>query len=160
MSGPTPIPPDKQRLEMMRDLIAVLRDFSNEDFEGATALLEPYRGNPEKQAVLAGELIEVVSLLAETATEAGLPDELLDFLVDRVPAELRPSYQHGVDLIRAVNEGRSAERVDVINDAFIKAMLNIGTWLVQQIANKTGRTEAEIYETTSLMLAAAQEDGT
>jgi hypothetical protein len=156
MSGPTPRPPDKQRLEMMLDLIAVLRDFSNEDFERATALLVPYRGNPE----LAGELIEVVSLLAETATEVGLPDELLDFLVDGVPAELRPSYQHGVDLIRAVNEGRSAERVDVINDVFIKAMLNIGTWLVRQIANKTGRTEAEIYETTGQMLAAAQEDGT
>jgi hypothetical protein len=146
---------------MMRDLIAVLRDFSNEDYERTKEVLAPYRGDPEKELELTRELVEIVSSFAETAENAGLPaGEMLAHFVSQVPTHLRPSYQRVADLILSVKAGTSASRTDVVDDSFIKAMLNTGTWLVRQLALKARKTEAEMYHTTALILAGADEEGT
>jgi hypothetical protein len=150
----------EERLARIRDLIATIRAYAQDDLERTKELLAPYRGDHPSSMALAKELIELVSSFLSEAGERGLPPaQLLNFWVGQVPSDERPTYGKVAKLILGIHEGTEARRENIVfataQDAnrFINATMDTGAWLVRQVASKTGRTADDIYEEMTFLLA-------
>ncbi len=151
---------DADRLAMLRDLIAALRAFSRDDVVVTNEVLRPYQGDAETEIELTKELVEVVSGFLSTADDFGLPAQsLVAHVVSDVPADLRPFYEEAGRIILGVHEQSDVANEDTNFetfeefDGFVKALLNLGVFLVRQIARSGGVSEDSIYDATASRLA-------
>ncbi len=154
-------PVESERLTMIRDLIAALRAFEKDDFAAVDEVLAPYKTDREKGLALVKVLIDVASSSLSTAADFGLaPKKLLNFYLKQIPEDLRPSFQRAADLILAVHEGGVLARQNIhfrTSDElgeFIRALMNLETWVTRQTAKKVGSTSDEIYDLVAKGLAA------